>query len=156
MKICFICVGQVKKAGVGEAASEYLKRIKRYAPVEVAEVKDEPATPKTPREEVLRSEGRRVLTKLSPGDFVVVLSDTGRQMTSSQLAKFMQGLLNSGRKRLVFIVGGAYGLHNDVYDASDELLSLSPMTLPHDLARLVLYEQVYRAFTILGNEPYSH
>lgn len=156
MKVCFICVGQVKKAGVTEAAAEYLKRIKRYTGVEVMEVKDESASPKAPREEILRAEGERLLSKVKPNDYIALLADTGREMTSGALSKHIEGLMNTGRKRLVFMVGGSYGIHKEVYERADIVLSLSRMTLPHDLARLVLYEQVYRAFTIMRNEPYSH
>lgn len=156
MKIVFLCVGQIKKAGVAEAAAEYLKRVKRYSTVEIIEVKDEQASPKTPREDVLKGEGERLLSKIKPGDYIAVLADTGREMTSQAFSKHIEGLMNTGRKRLVFIVGGAYGIHQAVYDRADIILSLSKMTLPHDIARLVLYEQVYRAFTIMRNEPYSH
>ena len=156
MRICFVCVGQVKKAGISEAAAEYLKRIKRYTGVEVMEVKDESASPKTPREDILRAEGGRLLSKIKPGDYIAVLADSGKEMTSGAFSKHIEGLMVSGRKRLVFIVGGSYGIHQEVYDRADIVLSLSRMTLPHDLARLVLYEQVYRAFTIMRNEPYSH
>ncbi len=156
MNICFLCVGKVKKAGVGEAAAEYLKRIKRYIGVEVIEVKDETASSRMPREDVLKGEGERLLSKTKPGDYIAVLADSGREMTSQGLSKHIEGLMNTGRKRLVFIVGGSYGIHENVYNRADIVLSLSRMTLPHDIARLVLYEQVYRAFTIIRNEPYSH
>ena len=156
MKITFVCVGSVKKSSIGEAASEYLKRIKRYLPAEAVEVKDEGASPKVPREDVLRKEAQRILSALGQGGCTIVLADTGSPMTSTGFSKFVEGLMNQGRKNVSFVVGGAYGLHKDVYGAADHVLSLSAMTLPHDLARLFLYEQVYRAFTIMRGEPYSH
>lgn len=156
MKIVFISVGRMKNESLRDAASEYLKRIRRYAPVEAVEVKDEKAPAKAPREDVTRGEAQRIIAKLMPGDYVVSLADTGTGMTSAGLSELLSGIMASGRKRLVFIVGGAWGLHKDVYDRSQMVLSLSAMTLPHDLARLVLYEQVYRGFTIMRNEPYSH
>jgi 23S rRNA (pseudouridine1915-N3)-methyltransferase len=156
VKITFVCVGSVKKSSIGEASADYLKRIKRYAPVEIIEVKDEGASPKVPREDVLRKEGQRILLALGQGGYTVVLADTGSSMTSAAFSKFIEGLMNQGRKNVSFVVGGAYGLHKDVYDTADLVLSLSAMTLPHDLARLFLYEQVYRAFTIMRGEPYSH
>jgi len=156
LKIVFISVGRMKNEGLREAASEYLKRIRRYAPVEAVEVKDEKAPARAPREDVARGEGQRIMAKLMPGDHVVSLADAGTNMTSAGLSGFLSGIMASGKKRLVFIVGGSWGLHKDVYDRSDMVLSLSAMTLPHDLARLVLYEQVYRGFTIMRNEPYSH
>lgn len=156
MKITFIAVGSVKKSSIADAAAEYLKRIKRYMPAEAMEVRDEGASPKVPREDVLRKEGQRILAALGQGGCTIVLADTGTQMTSMAFSKFIEGLMNQGRRNVSFIIGGAYGLHADVYKAADHVLSLSPMTLPHDLARLFLYEQVYRAFTIMRGEPYSH
>ncbi|MBI2400830.1 MAG: 23S rRNA (pseudouridine(1915)-N(3))-methyltransferase RlmH [Deltaproteobacteria bacterium] len=156
MKITFVAVGSVKKSSIGEASADYLKRIKRYAPVDIVEVKDEGASLKMPREDVLRKEGQRIISALGQGGYTVVLADTGTSMTSAAFSKFIEGLMNQGRKNVSFVVGGAYGLHKDVYDTADLVLSLSAMTLPHDLARLFLYEQVYRAFTIMRGEPYSH
>jgi len=156
VKITFVAVGSVKKSSIAEASADYLKRIKRYAPVDIVEVKDEGASLKMPREDVLRKEGQRILSALGQGGYTVVLADTGSSMTSAAFSKFIEGLMNQGRKNVSFVVGGAYGLHKDVYGTADLVLSLSAMTLPHDLARLFLYEQVYRAFTIMRGEPYSH
>lgn len=156
MKITFVAVGSVKKKAVADAAADYLKRIKRYAPAEAAEVRDEGASPKVPREDVMKKEGQRIIAALGESSYTVVLADNGRQMTSHEFSRFIERLMDQGRKNVSFVVGGAYGLHRDVYDRADLVLSLSAMTLPHDLARLVLYEQVYRAFTIMRGEPYSH
>lgn len=156
MKITFISVGAVKKASVKEGVDEYLRRIGNYSRVESVEVKEESSTPKTPRERILKKEGERILGRLSRGDYVVALADSGKEFTSASLAAFVEGFMESGRKNLCFVTGGAFGLHKDVLGSADMILSLSRMTLPHDLARLVLAEQVYRAFTIIRNEPYSH
>lgn len=156
LKITFVSVGPVKKACFKDVAEDYLKRIKRYVPVETVEVKDEKASIKTPREDILRKEGERILKKLRPGDFNVVLTEGGRMLTSRGLAELIGGLASAGKKGLTFVVGGPFGLHGSVYEASDMEMSLSPMTLPHDMARVVLAEQVDRAFTILKGEPYSH
>lgn len=156
MKITFVSVGAIKNACFKDVAEDYLKRIKRYVPVEAVEVRDERASIKTPREDILRKEGERILKRLKPGDFNVVLTDGGGTLTSRGLAEFIGGIASAGKKGLTFVVGGPFGLHGSVYDASDMELSLSPMTLPHDIARVVLAEQVYRAFTILRGEPYSH
>lgn len=156
MKITFICVGQVKKSALKEPALDYLERINRYAPVELAEVRDEPYSAKVPREDVLKKEGQRILQRVREGDYVVALSEEGKSMTSAGLSRRVQTLMDSGRKGAAFIVGGAYGMHSEVYQRADLVLSLSAMTFPHDMARLMLFEQVYRAFTILRGEPYSH
>lgn len=156
MKIAFISVGSLKKSYAESGVAEYVKRIKRYAPVETVDVKEEKAPAKTPREEVMRREGERILGTLKPGDYAVALTDTGAPFSSAAFSGLIAGHMDSGTKRLCFIVGGAWGLHGSVLDAASATLSLSSMTFPHDLARLVLAEQVYRAFTIIRGEPYSH
>ena len=159
MKITFICVGTVKKSYVKDGVLDYLKRIGAYATVESVDIKEAGYRGKAPVEEALRKEGERILKALKPADFAVVLADSGRQYPSAGFADFINAFLGggrSGKKNLAFIVGGPYGLHPSVVKAASMILSLSAMTLPHDLARLVLAEQVYRAFTIIKNEPYSH
>lgn len=156
MKIILISVGHMKKSYLADGVAEYIKRIKRYAPVEAVEVREEGAAAKTPREEVLKREGERILGKLKSGDYMVALADKGKPLTSEAFSGFVGGLMDKGTKRLCFVVGGAWGLHESVTEAASLVLSLSRMTLPHDMARLVLAEQIYRAFTIMRGEPYSH
>jgi 23S rRNA (pseudouridine1915-N3)-methyltransferase len=155
MKIRFISVGSIKRSYVKGAVIDYLKRISRYTPTQSIEIKEETYTKKGSREPGLRREADRIL-KAASDSFIVILADTGKTYTSTGLADFVGSLMNSSRKNVSFIVGGPYGLHSSVTDAADVVLSLSPMTLPHELALLLLSEQLYRAFTILGNEPYSH
>lgn len=154
MKITLVSVGAVKKPGIREAVEDYVKRIKRYSPVEAVEIKEERSV--LPKEEVLRREGERILKKLEGADYRVVLADSGKEATSLELAGLISKLQDRGVKNLAFVIGGAWGLHEEVYESASQVLSLSRMTLPHDLARLVLAEQVYRAFTIIKGEPYSH
>jgi 23S rRNA (pseudouridine1915-N3)-methyltransferase len=156
LKIAFISVGNLKKSYAESGVAEYVKRIKRYVPVETVDVKEEKAPAKTPREEIMRREGERILGRLKPGDYSVALTDTGAAFSSAAFSDFISGHMDSGTKRLCFIIGGAWGLHPDVLKKASATLSLSSMTFPHDLARLVLAEQVYRAFTIIRGEPYSH
>lgn len=146
----------MRKGPMKDAASAYLERIKRYCPADMVDVKEESSSLKMPKEEVLKREAARVLERLKAGDYVVAMSETGKQMGSREFARFIEGLASGGRKGLSFIVGGAWGIHQSVFKSSDLVMSLSEMTLPHDLARVVLLEQVYRAFTIMKNEPYSH
>ena len=155
MKITFISVGSVKRSYVKEGFETYLKRISRYATARSIEVKEEAYTKKGPREQGLKREAERILKRVS-GDYLVVLADTGRTYTSAALSAFVGSLMDSGCGDISFVVGGPYGLHFSVTEAADTVLSLSPMTLPHELALLLLSEQVYRAFSILKNEPYSH
>lgn len=165
MKILLLSVGAVKKPFYKAGIDEYLKRIKRYASIESAEVKDETASLKMPRTEVLRREGERLGKRLLNTDYLVTLIDGssgGKNFSTEKFSRYMEDTLSAasgraiGKKRLVFIVGGAYGLSPELLDRSELRLSLSAMTLPHELARLVLAEQLYRAFTVIRGEPYSH
>ncbi|MDO8425898.1 MAG: 23S rRNA (pseudouridine(1915)-N(3))-methyltransferase RlmH [Deltaproteobacteria bacterium] len=158
MKITFISVGSVKDPCMKDRAADYLKRIRRYSPIEAVEVKEEPSPAKMPKAEVIKREGERIIKKVKGPDFVIALSESGKEFTSAGFAGFLDSLLSgaSGKKGVSFVIGGPFGLHIDVIKRADALLSLSKMTLPHDLARLMLLEQVFRAFTILRGEPYSH
>lgn len=160
MKIAIIAVGSLKKSLLRESAEEYLLRISRYlpnaTPASVIEVPDATVSKKMPVRDVLKREGESITSKLKDGDLVVALWDKGKSFTSTEYSGFIEGALASGKKRLCFIVGGSYGLDDTVINSADTRLSLSDMTLPHELARVVLLEQTYRAFTIMKGEPYSH
>ncbi len=155
MKIQFISVGSIKRSYVKSAVADYLKRISRYTSTQSIEIKEEAYTKKGSREPGLKKEAERIL-KSASGGYLIVMADTSKTYTSAALSDFVASLMNSGRKKVSFVAGGPYGLHPSVTGAADSVLSLSPMTLPHELALLVLSEQLYRAFTILKNEPYSH
>ncbi|HBR16603.1 MAG: hypothetical protein A3G39_06655 [Deltaproteobacteria bacterium RIFCSPLOWO2_12_FULL_43_16] len=156
MKIVLIAVGRIKKDYIKTGAAEYVKRIKRYSPVEIVETKEEAAVAAIPTLKILDKEAKRILENIKEGDFIIALGDKSKQYTSAGFAEFINKLSATGKRRICLIVGGAYGLHPSILEGADLILSLSQMTLPHELARLVLLEQVYRAFTILRNEPYSH
>jgi 23S rRNA (pseudouridine1915-N3)-methyltransferase len=169
LKISFILVGTLKKPYIKDGVGEYLKRIKRYCPVELIEIKEEHGTRKGhgPGTEGLKKEARRILSKLDRADYKCVLVEKrekgekgegagSKTFDSKAFARFIEVLLSGGKKRLCFIVGGPFGMHPELIDRADTLLSLSTMTFPHEMAALVLTEQVYRAFTILRGEPYSH
>ncbi len=164
MKIIFISVGSVKKGYIKEGVDEYIKRIKNYVNVASIDIKEERGPKKGPRQGQLKKEAGRVLAHVKKNGFTVVLGEQGKTFTSAGLSRFIEGLMGGGRAQrawqggrdLYFITGGPFGLHGSVAEAADLVMSLSEMTLPHDLARLVLVEQVYRAFTIIRGEPYSH
>ncbi|MCK4846522.1 MAG: 23S rRNA (pseudouridine(1915)-N(3))-methyltransferase RlmH [Deltaproteobacteria bacterium] len=159
MKILLLSVGTIKKSYMSSAIEDYLKRIKRYTPLDVLSVKDETLSVKMPRGDVLKREGARIAAKLKDGDYIISLTDSGEGFTSHKFSEKIERILASTgitARRIVFIVGGAYGLDEDIIARSNISLSLSKMTLPHELARLVLAEQIYRAFTIMRSEPYSH
>ena len=157
MKIKFACVGKVKDAFYRDAVSEYVKRLSRFCTLEIAEVSDEKA-PETlsPAEEaqVMEREGERLLARILPGEYVVCLAIGGKRFTSEQFAKTIQATFDRSYPCITFVIGGSLGLSPAVTSRADLLLSVSDMTLPHGLCRVVLLEQIYRAFKINAHEPY--
>ncbi len=131
----------------------YLARIRHYATVDVRIIKPEKITKKIDEETIRRKEGQRILESLERQSLTLAWDERGRQLDSIGFADFLQEIRLSGRN-LSMIVGGPLGLSDEVRRKADHILSLSKMTFPHDLARLLIVEQLYRAFTILRGEPY--
>lgn len=156
MNIELLAIGKTKTKYISDGTEEYLKRLRRYVPYGITELPDVKNAGRISKEEQKTAEGRQILASVSPSDYVVLLDERGRQYTSMEFAGKLEALLASGRKRLVMIIGGPYGFSKEVYDRADELLSLSKMTFSHEMIRLFITEQVYRAMTILRNEPYHH
>lgn len=152
MKVTVLAVGAPEGTGVAEPIRIYEERAGRYFSLEVAEL---PAAPgRLPAEKAMEREADDVLDRL-PGDAeVFALTREGKGISSRGLASYLDRLATYGRAGAVFVIGGAHGLAPRILDAAGRKLSLSPMTLPHGLARLVLMEQLYRAGTILRDEPY--
>lgn len=107
-------------------------------------------------QQLKKLEGEQILSRIKPGDFLILLDEKGKTYDSKKFANTLQGWMNRGPKRLVFVVGGAFGFSEDVYQKCDAKLSLSSMTFSHQLIRLIFLEQIYRAFTILKGEPYHN
>jgi 23S rRNA (pseudouridine1915-N3)-methyltransferase len=145
--VLIVAVGKVKERGARELVDDYLKRIGRYARVEEIELKDGDA------DEVAARFAKAVPSERT---VVVALEVDGKAWSSHRLADFVAEQENTGTQNVAFLIGGSYGLPKPTSDAADVLLSLSAMTLPHRLARILLAEQIYRAFSILRGEPYSH
>lgn len=156
MRIRVVSVGKMKERWWLEAQAEYIKRLSRFARVEIVEVKDSP-TPDNPtpaeREAVLRQEAARALPALAGFDAVAVLAIEGKPRTSEQFAAALAPYIHAG-KSICFVIGGSLGLSGQIKAEADELLSLSPLTFPHRLARVALLEQLFRAFKILNGEVY--
>jgi 23S rRNA (pseudouridine1915-N3)-methyltransferase len=146
VRITVIAVGKVKQAALRAATDEYLRRIRRYSRCEEIEIKDGSDAEVAGR--FRKAVGKRAR--------VVALAADGVQWSSERFARLLAQCENDGVDTLAFLIGGAYGLPAPVLRLADLRLSLSSMTLPHRIARLVLAEQVYRAYTIVRNEPYSH
>lgn len=157
MQIEIICVGKLKEEFWKSACGEYIKRLSRFCRLTVTELKDEPipdsASP-LQMQKALEQEGERILERLLPRDYVVTLCVEGKTFTSTALAKEMEAICQSGAARLVFIIGASCGLSEKVKQKSRLKLSFSAMTFPHQLMRVILLEQLYRAFKINANESY--
>lgn len=157
MNISIISVGKLKEKYLKSGIEEYTKRLGSYAKVNEVEVADEKAPEQLSEadmEIVKKKEGERILAKISPDAYVIALAIDGKMKTSEQLAKDIESLMTYGRSKIVFVIGGSLGLHEEVLKRADEKLSFSKMTFPHQLMKLILVEQVYRAFRIMKGEPY--
>lgn len=157
MNITIISIGKLKEKYLKQGIEEYLKRLTAYAKVDIIELPDEKAPEvlsENEMEQVKKKEGERILAKISPDAHVIALAIEGKMKTSEQLAERIDHLATYGKSKLVFIIGGSLGLSSEVMSRSDESLSFSKMTFPHQLMRLILVEQVYRAFRIIRGEPY--
>jgi 23S rRNA (pseudouridine1915-N3)-methyltransferase len=152
MKVAVIAVGKAR-GPVGEALAEYETRAARYFAFDTAEVREEAYRRSGDAGRVRDEEGKRLLARVPPGAEIVALHETGKQLTSPQLAAYLEALAVRG-SGAAFLLGGAYGLSDEVLSRAAVRLSLSAMTLTHELARLVLTEQIYRAGTINRGEPY--
>lgn len=155
MKLELWCIGKTFFSFVKEGEQEFEKRINKYLPFanQVIEVKAKSKAP-----DVIKNlEGEKILSLLKPTDFLWLLDEKGKSFSSRKFATQLQTKFNdSGYKRIVFLVGGAYGFSDEVYQRANGKLSLSEMTYSHQLIRLIFLEQLYRAFTILNNEPYHN
>ena len=155
MRALLLCVGRLKEDYLQKACAEYAKRLSRYISLEIQELKDEPE-PANPSPALLarmtEAEGSRILQKIRPEDYVVALAIDGKTYTSEKLADHFQTIEQKGR--VVFVIGGSLGLSPDVYQRANERLSFSPLTIPHQLMRVLFLAQLYRCCRINANEPY--
>jgi 23S rRNA (pseudouridine1915-N3)-methyltransferase len=157
VKVTIISVGKVKDKYLQLGVDEFKKRLSRFCKLELIEVKDEALSEKASDKEleiVRQREGELILNKLPDTAYVIAMDIIGKQLTSKQLADKMQHIVTYGQSQIVFIIGGSVGLSDEVKKHSDMKLSFSKMTFPHQLFKLVLLEQVYRAFKINANESY--
>ncbi|EMS70335.1 23S rRNA (pseudouridine(1915)-N(3))-methyltransferase RlmH [Ruminiclostridium cellobioparum] len=157
MKITIAAVGKLKERYLKEGISEYTKRLSRFADMELIEVEDEHA-PDTlsPAQEaqVKQREAERLLKRVKEGSYIILLDLAGEQTTSEGLASKLESVMLTGNSHITFIIGGSLGLDQSLVSAASYRICLSKMTFPHQLARLILLEQTYRAFKIMKNETY--
>ncbi len=156
MKITLLLVGKTEQSYIAEGMNVYCERLKHYLPFEVEVIPNVKASPSTKAEKLCELEGEQILARISASDYLILLDEKGKQFTSLDFAEHLQKKMLSGCKRLVFVVGGAFGFSPAVYAAAREKVSLSKMTFSHQMVRLFMVEQIYRAMTILKGEPYHH
>lgn len=156
MNIRIVAVGKLKEKYLRDAAAEYMKRLTPFAKAEIVELQDEPLNDESPAYNVMarEKEGLKILRALKPSSFVIGLDIGGKPLSSEDLAAFMEDLALKGRSDISFIIGGPSGLSPEVVKRCDFRLSLSAMTFTHQLARVLLIEQLYRSFKIRRGEPY--
>jgi 23S rRNA (pseudouridine1915-N3)-methyltransferase len=156
MKIVLLAIGKTDANYFAEAIREYENRLSHYIPFEVQALPDIKNTKSLSMAQQKEKEGELILKNLQPGDYAVLLDEKGKEFSSMQFASYIEKKTHSVSKRLVFIIGGPYGFSEEVYNKAAERISLSKMTFSHQMIRLIFVEQLYRAMTILANEPYHH
>ncbi len=156
MKFRLICVGKLTEPWQRNSVDEYAGRVKRYFPLDIVELKEEKGGRKGDTKGLLRREGARILEKVPERTFLIALDERGRNLESEQLADLLSTeMLHSGRDWCL-VIGGPYGIDEEVRKRADLILSLSKMTFTHQMARVFLLEQLYRSCTIIKNEPYHN
>jgi len=156
MKITLLLVGKTDDSTIGQLVDDYTKRLSHYVSFNHQVLPDLKKTKHLTQEQQKQQEGNLLMAQIAPADYVILLDEKGKQYSSIRFSEFIQKQLNSGVKHVVFVVGGPYGFSELIYERSNALLSLSPMTFSHQMVRLFFTEQLYRAFTILKGEPYHH
>ena len=156
MKITLLTVGKTDRDWVRQGLDIYVSRLKHYIPFTLTEIPELKNVSAMSREQIKSREGELILKALQPGDVVVLLDEHGKEFRSIEFADWVERKMHTVNKRLVFIIGGPYGFAPKVYEAAQEKISLSKMTFSHQMIRLIFVEQLYRAMTILNNNPYHH
>lgn len=156
MNLKLIAIGKTAEPWLKQGIEVYTKRLVHYLPFEYIEIPDVKIAKGTSEAEVKRLEGLEVLKRIDSTAYLVILDEKGKEFTSEELANHLQKRMNAGIKTLVFLIGGPYGFSDALYERANEKMSLSKLTLSHQMVRVFAAEQLYRAMTILRNEPYHH
>ena len=156
MKILLLVIGKTDENYLTEGIHKYCKRLRHYIGFDFEEIPDLKNRKSLSESHQKKQEGTLIISKLKAGDKLILLDDKGKDFSSVGFSKHLQQQMNSGIKRLVFVVGGPYGFDESLHAKAQAKLSLSKMTFSHQMIRLFFVEQVYRALTILKNEPYHH
>lgn len=157
LKISIVCVGKIKEKYLNDGIAEFSKRITPFAKMEVISINEEkmPAEPsEAEKQQVLQKETERLIAAIPNVDYIIALDVVGKQLSSPQLAEVIDDLALRGKSRVAFVIGGAFGYSDALRKKADMFLSFSKMTFTHQMIRLLLFEQIYRAFKISTNQPY--
>ena len=155
MRISLILTGKTKEKYLQDGVAEYLKRLEHYVPFTCITIPDHKVTKKTDTGFLKVQEGKRVLQRIKAGDYVILLDERGKKYSSVEFSSYLTGL-EARTGHAMFVVGGAYGFSEEVYKRANASISLSDMTFSHQMVRLIIAEQLYRAYTIQRGEPYHH
>ncbi|MDR5590083.1 23S rRNA (pseudouridine(1915)-N(3))-methyltransferase RlmH [Christiangramia sp. SM2212] len=156
MTIKLVCIGKTDKRELENLIKVYSDRLQHYIKFELDIIPDLKKTKNLDENQQKSKEGDLILQGVQNSDFLVILDENGKQFSSEAFSEYIQKRMNTGLKRLIFVIGGPYGFSEEVYKRADSKISLSKMTFSHQMVRLFFTEQLYRAFTILKNEPYHH
>jgi 23S rRNA (pseudouridine1915-N3)-methyltransferase len=156
MKITLLTVGKTDKDWVRQGLDIYVSRLKHYIPFSIVEIPELKNVSALSKDQIKNKEGELILKNIRPTDDVILLDERGKEHTSIELAKIIQDKISYAGKDIVYVIGGAYGFSEAVYQRANSKLSLSKMTFSHQMVRAIFAEQIYRAFTIIRGEPYHH
>ena len=156
MRLVAICMGKTRERFVQEGIAKYLRYLKPYTDVEIRELKEEKIQDLRAAPLVRKREAEKIFKAASPGAYLAALDERGHEFTSHEFAHYLNGLIESGVREMAFVVGGAMGLDESVAERANKVIALSRWTLTHEMARLVLFEQLYRAFTIIKGKTYHY
>ena len=154
MKIKIIAVGKIKESYIKEGINEFLKRLTPYATVEIIEISPSVIKNENETDKALQEEGEKILSRIKSSDYVITMEINGKELSSEDFAQKINSLTNEGTQTTVFVIGSSCGIGKNVSQRADFKLSMSRMTFLHEVARLILVEQIYRAFKIIKGEKY--
>jgi 23S rRNA (pseudouridine1915-N3)-methyltransferase len=156
MKIALLQTGKTSDKHISEVVDLYTTRIKKYSAFEIITLPDLKNTKNMSVQEQKMKEGKKIIMSFSIDDYVIILDEKGKELRTVEFSVWMEKIFMQPKKRIVFVIGGPWGFSEEVYDRADFKMSLSKMTFPHQLVRLLFLEQLYRIFTIIKGEPYHH
>jgi 23S rRNA (pseudouridine1915-N3)-methyltransferase len=156
MKLTLLQTGKTDESYIRDAVAIYEKRIAKYARFEIITLPDIRNARNMPASVLKEKEGDKMLEVFRPDDMVILLDDKGREFTTLQFASFFTEMLMSSKKRILFVIGGAWGFNDKIYARADHKISLSRLTFSHQMVRLLFTEQLYRAMTVIAGDPYHH